>query len=115
MACYVFYQFHAQLLVHKCYNFDCHGDGVHCLITLWGLSQDLLEIYDETNDMPKATPNYVASIPPPPISSNEILSGLSDKHPPSHLNPLIVTRLLPVNTLPSLMTNTILCSEVYSL
>ena len=68
MACYVFYQFHAQPLVHKCYNFDCHGDGVHCLITLWGLSQDLLEIYDETNDMPKATPNYVASIPPPPIT-----------------------------------------------
>ena len=41
----------------------------------------------------------VASIPPP-ISSNEILSGLSDKHPVScHVNPLIVTRLLPVTLL----------------
>ena len=61
MACYVFYipiscsTVSSQLLC----NFDCHGDGVSCLITLWKLSQDLLEIYDETNVYQiKATPNY---------------------------------------------------------
>ena len=63
--------------------------------------------------MLKATPNYVASIPK--ISSKEIQSGLSDNHPPSHVNPLVVTRLFTSKHFTSLMKNTIYYVVTYIL